>query len=704
MACLVMLAGATSLAQKGKDGAQSYTIPGTYILNRYDALATSAGAGTLSITVSNIANLSGATSFTNSVDPYPVAPLSFGDLILIVQVQGATIGTSNTNTYGTIAAYNNTGNYEVKYVKAVAGNVISFCTPLANNYSEGGTTRTEVLRVPRLSSLTVGAGVTLAGPTWSAATGTGGVVALEVLGNITLNGSIAADAIGLNGGTDPLPGTSSAPGPGVITVYRTTVTTNSAGKGESIAGSIADYAGMLGANGRGAPANGGGGGNGHNAGGGGGSNAGTAGALLPYDGTGLKDISTPAWANAWNLEAAGFSTDVSVGGGRGGYTLCLSNQNALVLGPGQAAWGGDDRDNVGGMGGHPLNYNGDTRLFMGGGGGSGDGNDNVPGYGGNGGGIAYILCNGSISGTGTLTANGQAGFPTYGGPPEDASGGGGGGGAINALVNGTITGISIKANGGAGGSQPVLAPEAEGPGGGGSGGYIATTATAVSIQVNGGTNGITQSALLTEFLPDGATQGNAGTAVTKVFADVEDCALILLPVQFTSFTAAAATKAVALAWKTGTDISNSFFSIERSTDGSSFAAVGTTTGFYFTDNALPADTTVFFYRVREIGIDGRYTYSSVIRVDVGGNNPIALTVMPNPVKTYLQVTYNSPGEGSIHIAVFNETGLPVKTLGMTVRKGVNNFTINDLGQLPPGRYILRIQNNNNILNKAFIAL
>ncbi len=701
--CFAILASLTCWPQKGKDHAQSYTTAGTYILNRYTTLAGTDAAGSMSAVVSNIADLNGSNSFTNSVNPYAVDALSAGDLILIVQVQGATIGTSNTAAYGTISAYNNTGNYEVKYVNSVSGNVINFCTALANTYSVGGTLRTEVVRVPRLVSLTVGAGVTLTGTTWSAATGTGGVVALEVRGNITLNGSISAGAIGFNGGADPLPGTSSPPGAGVITVYRTTATNNAAGKGESIAGSAADLASLLGAMGRGAPANGGGGGNGHNGGGGGGSNAGTAAVLAPYNGTGLKDISIAAWANAWNLEAAGFSTDVSVGGGRGGYTYSSSDQDALTLATSNAAWGGDYRDNEGGFGGHPLNYNGDTRLFMGGGGGGGDGNDNVPGNGGNGGGIAYILCNGNISGAGILSAGGQDGYPTFG-TNMDASGGGGGGGAVNALVSGTITGISITANGGNGGSQPFIAVEAEGPGGGGGGGYVATTTTAVTRQVNGGGNGTTASAHLTEFLPNGATKGNAGTSVTKTFADVEDCGLVLLPVQFASLTAAAAPSAVSLAWSTGADISNSFFSIERSSNGSAYATVGTTTGLWFNDNALPGDTTVFFYRIRQTSVDGRYTYSSVVRVDLGGKNAVELAIMPNPVKEYLQVTYNAPEQGSVHAAVFNENGLAVRALSVAVSKGFNSFTINDLGQLPPGRYMLRVQDSREVLNKSFIIL
>jgi len=706
---LFLLLCNAGLGQKGKDGAKTYSAAGTYILNRYTSLASSAVAGATSITVSNITDLSGATSFTNSVNPYPTNALTVGDLILIVQVQGATIGTSNTNSYGTVATYNNTGNFELKYVLGVAGNVINFCTGLANSYTEGGTARTEVIRVPRLSSLTVGAGVTLTGSSWSATTGTGGVVALEVSGDITLNGSISADAIGFSGGTDPLIGSSSNPGSGVITVYRTTATNNSGGKGESIAGNAADYAALLGANGRGAPANGGGGGNGHNCGGGGGSNAGASGALTPYNGTGLKDISTASWASAWNLEAAGFATDVSVGGGRGGYSYFAADQDALTVGTSNSSWGGDYRDNEGGLGGHPLSYNGDTRLFMGGGGGAGDGNNNGPGDGGNGGGIAYILCNGNVSGNGTLTANGQNGYPTYG-SIKDASGGAGGGGAIQALVSGSIIGIGILANGGAGGSQPFIANEGEGPGGGGGGGYIATTTTLLVPQVNGGANGTSASAYTTEFLPDGATKGNAGTSVVKTFADVEDCA-VLLSRPFISFAAMPDTAMVELTWETGDGIGTRHFTIERSTDAVSFVAIGTldatvepaASHYRFNDANLPANTSIFFYRIKLTGADSRYTYSSILRADITGRNRLLLAVSPNPVREYVQVSYVATEAGSINAGIINAQGAVVRSINMHVGKGVNNFIVNELNRLAPGQYILMVRSSREVLSKTFMV-
>lgn len=467
-----------SQAQKAKDGNYSFS-PGsatTVIPNRYSALSATASAGATSVTVTNITELAGSFSFTNSVNTFATSALAAGDLVMIIQVQGATIDQTNTASYGSISTYNGAGNYKLRTVQTVAGNTINFCVALTYTYTQGGTARSQVVRIPRYNAVTLGTNATVAAMAWSGTVG--GICALEIEGSLTLNGTISATALGFRGGTY-----FDGAGSYGITTYRSTTANDGAFKGESIAGNQTDYAGMNGQYGSVAPANGGGGGNAHNAGGGGGANAGNNGSLTPWNGTGIKNTSTGTWANAWNLEAANFATDVSRGGGRGGYTYSANNQDALTVAPGNAAWGGDNRQNNGGIGGRPLDYNGNTRLFMGGGGGAGDGNNNSGGSGGNGGGIVYLLVTGAVSGTGTITANGNAGASTSN-THKDAPGGGGG--AIIVLSNATITSISMSANGGNGGNQlATYVDEGEGPGGGGGGGYILTTSTSVTRSVAG---------------------------------------------------------------------------------------------------------------------------------------------------------------------------------------------------------------------------
>lgn len=694
---------------KGRDGAESYTTAGSYVLNRYSALGSSVSAGAFSLTVNDMAELNGSLSFAKSVNPYANDGLSNGDLVLIIQMQGADITTTNTSSYGTIVNYNNTGSYELKTVYNVSGNTIYFCDGLTNSYTQSGRSRAQVVRIPRLSTLSVSSGVTITGNSWNGTTG--GIVALEMYNNTTLDGIISASEIGFRGGVD-VNNVSIASGSANNTVYvSSTSVNNDAAKGESIVGNQTDYESLGGSLGRGAPANGGGGGNGHNAGGGGGSNAGTNGSLTPYNGTGIKNLGS-SWTAAWELEYVGFSTDVSVGGGRGGYSFSSSNQDALTYGPGNAIWGGDSRKNIGGFGGRPLDYNGNTRLFLGGGGGAGDGNNMASGNGGNGGGIVFLLSNGNISGSGSISANGQNGYATSG-SYIDAGGGAGGGGAIQVLAQGTITGISITATGGVGGNQIYLTGEAEGPGGGGGGGYIATTTTSVARSVAGGNNGLSYSTHVSEFTPNGATRGAGGVTAIKSFADVNACNEVgfILPLNLVSFEATRNGQQINLQWNTDNERNMAGFEIQRSYDGTDFISIGSLAStpnangigrYYFTDNKADTRSTRIYYRIKMNEQNGSAQYSPVKMVQNTIGSVMNISVYPNPVNDQISVTRPANWQqSSLQYELFNTSGHVVKSFrgaegGMTDKLQV--------GELSRGVYILRISNGVETQNQRIVKL
>ncbi len=57
-------------------------------------------------------------SAINVADPYGFKP---GDRILIIQMQGAEVVTANDSTFGSIANYNNCGNYELATIDEING-------------------------------------------------------------------------------------------------------------------------------------------------------------------------------------------------------------------------------------------------------------------------------------------------------------------------------------------------------------------------------------------------------------------------------------------------------------------------------------------------------------------------------------------------------------------------------------------------------
>lgn len=502
-----------SFAQRGKNGAKTVAAANT-IVNEYTTLTSDAAAGSTSINV--------AASGLNANSRFP-ASLAPGDLIMIIQVQGASIETSigQQLQWGEVTSYNNCGLYEFAQVLSVpSSTMINVECPLLYDYTAAG--KTVIVRVPRYTSLTINNGGVLTGDSWDGSKG--GVLAVEVEGATVVNsgGSMDMTGKGFRGGILQNENVTAF---GIGEYY---YPTNDFGaeKGEGIAGFGADYDALGGRYCRGAAANGGGGANAHNHGGGGGANAGD---ILLWTGKGNPDISNAGWITAWNLESAGFATSTSSGGGRGGYSFSSSNLNATTVGPWTpsnqiTSWGGDYRRVWGGLGGRPLDYS-TGRIFMGGGGGSGEQNDSYSSGGANGGGIIVVQSYGSISGAGQIKSNGaNAANSTsgngFGSSGADGAGGGGGGGAIILKTVGGVSGITASANGGNGGNQ-VIQPtytttQAEGPGGGGGGGYIAITGGAITATANGGANGTTNANALSEFPPNGATKGAAGISDASV--------------------------------------------------------------------------------------------------------------------------------------------------------------------------------------------
>lgn len=470
--------------QPGKDGAVTVNAANT-VINNYYTIAANLNVNDTTITLNNVTGL------------------STGDILMIYQAQGATINSGNTAAYGSITALNNAGNYEFVSVRSIAGNTVTInaiCTP-GLRFAYTATGRIQAVRVPQYSSLTVSGAGSIVATAWNGTSG--GIVSAFVQNTASIGGAgINVSNQGFRGGA--LEQNSSPADATVVTAFRSASGNDGGEKGEGIAGSGAEYDGLNGRYSRGAPANGGGGGNGHNAAGGGGSNGNNG---VAYTGTGNPNAAAQGTSNAaqtaacWNLEGAGFATSTSSGGGRGGYTYGSANADAITVAPGNAAWGGDQRDNVGGFGGRPLTNNALNRLFLGGGGGAGDTNNSTGTAGGRGGGLVFLMAT-TVSGAGTIQANGQSVTPATG---NDAPGGGGGGGSI--VISGTNS-VTLNANGGVGGSQNLAGPESEGPGGGGGGGFIA--ATGGTQTVLGGLNGSSNSSAVTEFIHNGATRGAAG--------------------------------------------------------------------------------------------------------------------------------------------------------------------------------------------------
>ena len=356
------------------------------------------------------------------------ASFAAGDHVLLIQMQGADITTTNNSSFGDITAYNNAGNFEFGIISSVSGNDIFLQNAPVNSYDSNG--KVQLVRIPVYCNAIVSD--TLTCQSWDGSTG--GVLVIFSNGSITLNSDIDVTGKGFRGGPTCL-------GPwgcGNASYFLNNASGCLGGKkGEGISiPSSNNYTG-----GRGKIANGGGGGNPGNSGGGGGANSGSGG-LGGFE---------------YNLC---FDAIQGLGGAALDYTL-----GRIFLG-GAGGTGFDDNGQAifpGGNGGGIIIISTDELI--------GNGNNitasgrSVTGFssdesaGGGGGGGVIILDAQTYTGTVNVNINGGNGGSTFNLLfPTDCHGPGGGGGGGVAWINQSSLPSSITVNENSGTAGLVLNP------------------------------------------------------------------------------------------------------------------------------------------------------------------------------------------------------------------------------------------------------
>ncbi|ELI6447136.1 right-handed parallel beta-helix repeat-containing protein [Photobacterium damselae] len=417
------------------EGTSGTPIDITGTVNTYYPATANALAGT------NVLTLGTATGNTTET-------LNPGDRVMIIQMQNASIDTTNTDSYGSGVAggygsgwidYGTTGQYEFATVASFADPTLTLSENLTNSFTSDGNSSFQVVRVPMYEDARLTGTITASD--WDGSSG--GIVSIYVNGTLDLNGNtIDVNGKGFRGGTLNT-------GNGIATGlnYVMSATNIDGGKGEGVAGTPVSLGGLGysdGDYGIGAPANAGGGGN-YNSGGGGGANVGP--------------------------------------GGRGGYYA-----NSTSFYPGEPGTG--------------IGLADPTRLTLGGGGGAGQENNAVGRDGADGGGIVYITAN-TVTGTGTINANGNT-SPNAGG---DSPGGGGAGGSV--LVynkdGASLSSLNVNAVGGNG----ATSSGGHGQSAGGGGGAAIFNSSGASANVSGGNASCTGSLLCGDAGGDGQVINSA---------------------------------------------------------------------------------------------------------------------------------------------------------------------------------------------------
>lgn len=273
----------------------------------------------------------------------------------------------------------------------------------------------------------------------------------------------------------------------------------------------------------------------------------------------------------------------------------------------------------------------------------------------------------------TLFAGGNGG---NGAASGGTRGGGGGGGSATSIANGGIG--NNGTTGGVGGTGGT------GNGAGGRGADASGTPDAVAGSTVGG---------------GGGGRGSGGTSQIGAAGQVIVTVNSILPVKLGNITAFEKLSGIQIDWTVYSEENLDRYELERSDNGRSFIVIGNVASLnsvtetkysWFDVHPLPG---VSFYRLKSIDIDGKFGYSSVIKVNLS-KSVKEVSVYPNPVSgNYVSLQLSDLQKGNYFIKLFSSTGQQLYSKGLVHNGGAITQALQLPQTIHPGIYVLQLVND-----------
>ncbi len=242
----------------------------------------------------------------------------------------------------------------------------------------------------------------------------------------------------------------------------------------------------------------------------------------------------------------------------------------------------------------------------------------------------------------------------------------------------------------------------------------------LNVAIQGGTAPFTISGAINETLDAPGitfaiiTDGNP-YEISVVDANGEDffeaggeIACTKLAVDFIEFYGEVQTEGNFLTWITATEENNDFFTVEHSTNGQDFVAIGTVDGAGTTNEAAIYDflhrnapSGMSYYRIKAVAFDGEATYTKVISLVRGERVFDIVSVYPIPVSSVVNINFTTKAEGSSTIQIHNVAGKLITTQDVDTQGGINKVSLN-VASYPVGTYFITIKNGEEVATTKFV--
>jgi len=188
----------------------------------------------------------------------------------------------------------------------------------------------------------------------------------------------------------------------------------------------------------------------------------------------------------------------------------------------------------------------------------------------------------------------------------------------------------------------------------------------------------------------------------------------VVPVELVSFDASTKGSVVELNWITSTETNNMGFEILRTDQNKNLgwqkigyvAGYGTSTepkAYLFSDANVEAG--IYTYRLKQIDLDGTFTFSNEIEVEV--EIPLEFSLeqnYPNPFNPSTMIKYSIAEDGFVKLSVYNLLGEEVATLVNESQKA-GKYEVNfNAGGYSSGMYLYRLETPSNSSIKKMLLV
>ncbi len=179
-------------------------------------------------------------------------------------------------------------------------------------------------------------------------------------------------------------------------------------------------------------------------------------------------------------------------------------------------------------------------------------------------------------------------------------------------------------------------------------------------------------------------------------------ALSTLPVELLSFSASYNGQQALVKWSSDHEVNFEKYIIERSNTGSDFTPVAEKrasgnpgrNNYDLADDLSNVTGSAFYYRLKMLDIDGKFTYSSIVLIRKDAKAINGITINPNPIISgTTSARFTASRSTTVDLKVLDISGKPVLQQKNRVAEGNNSIMINSLDKLNPGVYFLQMIND-----------